>query len=520
MAQIYRFNGVSLDPATRELQRDDCRIDVEPKVLDLLICLIENRDRALDKDELQERVWPGLIVTEASLTRCVMKARRAVGDESKPYRVIRTVHGYGYRFVGELETQAPQIRAQPASPVPPSKPSVAILPFRNLSGDPDQTWFCEGIADDIVTELSRFRSLFVIASHSSFALAGEGLTAREIGERLGVTFLLDGSIQRVGSRLRLNARLVEAGADKQIWAERYDREIEDIFVLQDELARAIAATIGGRVEATRGRERADSGNLAAYDLVLRAQALYYRVSAESVREAIPLLERAIELDPGNARAYALLAACHSIESWSYWSPDPLHSLKWSLDYGRRSVELDDTDSLAHALYGEILLDDGQVELAESHFLKAIELNPNDIAGRTLYASLLAAMGQPEDGLEQIAVAERLDPFGLVWIPWVKLTVEFSAGRDRECIATAARVDRLPNEARIWLAAAHQRLGEHETAQATLSSFLDRAEREMPTFPGRTMDAWQPFLSRYLGVKHRADYEVMVDLLRAAWQKPD
>lgn len=514
---MYRFNGIALDSATRELERDGQRVDVEPKVMDLLLCLIGNRDRAMDKDELQEKIWPGLIVTEASLTRCVMKARRAIGDESRPYRMIRTVHGYGYRFVADLESAEPAPQPSTGRPALPSRPSVAVLPFRNLSGDPDQAWFCEGIVDDIVTELSRFRSLFVIASHSSFALAGQGLTVQEIGERLGVAYLLDGSIQRSGNRLRLNARLVDADSEKQIWAERYDREIEDVFRLQDELARAIAATIGGRVEATRGRERAGSGNLAAYDLVLRAQALYYQVSAESVGEAIPLLERAIGLDPGNARAYALLAACHSIESWSYWSSDPEHSLKLSLEYGHKSIELDDTDSLAHALYGEILLDDGRAELAESHFLRAIELNPNDIAGRTLYASLLAAMGQPEDGLEQIAVAERLDPFGLVWIPWVKLTVEFSAGRDRQCIATAARMDRIPNEARIWLAAAHQRLGEHQAAQATLSSFLDRAEREMPTFPGRGLDDWRPFLSRYLGVKHRADYEVIVGLLVEAWR---
>jgi TolB-like protein len=521
----YRFAGVTLDLESRELIRDGAPVQVEPKVWDLLVHLLENRCRAVDKDELQDRIWEGLVVTEASLTRAVMKARRAVGDEARPYRVIRTIHGFGYRFVAEVEP-APAPPAESAEPTPraedglalPLKPSIAVLPFRNLSDDPGQTWFCEGIADDIVTELSRFRSLFVVASHSSFAMHRQGLTARELGRKLGVAYLLDGSIQRAGSRLRLNARLVDAARDRQIWANRYEREAEDVFQLQDELARTIAATIGGRVEATRARERASPEHLAAYDLVLRAQALYYQVTPESVSVAIGLLEMALGVDPDNARALALLAACHSIESWSYWSADPAQSLQLAQQFGRRSLELDDSDSLAHALYGEILLDGGQEELAEAHFHQAIALNPNDIAGRALYASLLAATGRAEDALEQIAVAERLDPFGLVWIPWVKLTLLFSAGRDAECLAVARRMDHLPNEANLWLAAAQERLGERAAATATLRGFLHRAAGEMPTFPGRSMEAWAPILDRYLGVKHRGDHDCLVGLLGQAWPR--
>lgn len=516
----YRFAGVTLDLESRELIRDGARVQVEPKVWDLLVHLLENRGKAVDKDELQDRIWQGLVVTEASLTRAVMKARRAVGDEARPHRVIRTIHGFGYRFVANVESAPappaePTLRAASALALP-LKPSIAVLPFRNLSDDSGQAWFCEGIADDIVTELSRFRSLFVVASHSSFAMHRQGLTAPDLGRRLGVAYLLDGSIQRAGSRLRLNARLVDAAQDRQIWANRYEREAEDVFQLQDELARTIAATIGGRVEATRARERASPEHLAAYDLVLRAQALYYQVTPESVRAAIGLLEMALSVDPDNARALALLAACHSIESWSYWSADPVQSLRLAQQFGRRSLERDDSDSLAHALYGEILLDSGQEELAEAHFHQAIALNPNDIAGRALYASLLAATGRAEDALEQLAVAERLDPFGLVWIPWVKLTVLFSAGRDAECLAVARRMDQLPNEANLWLAAAQERLGEHAAATATLRGFLRRAAGEMPTCPGPSMEAWGPFLDRYLGVKHRGDHDCLVALLGQAW----
>jgi len=517
MAKTYRFENVSLNADSRELNRDGVPVDVEPKVLDLLLYLLEHHDRAVHKDELQDQIWPGVIVTEASLTRCVMKARRAIGDETRPHRLIRTVHGFGYRFVGSTDTAGASPGNDPFELSLPLKPSIAVLPFKNFSDDPAQSWFCEGITDDIVTELSRFRSLFVIASHSSFAISNQNLTARQLGQKLGVAYLLDGSIQRSGDRLRLNARLVDAAKDKQISVVRFDREVEDIFLLQDELARTIAATIGGRVEATRARERASPANLAAYDLVLRAQAQYYLVTPKSVRTAIDLLDRAINVDPGNARAYALLAACHSIESWSYWSDDPERSLRLSLKYGSHSLELDDSDSLAHALYGEILLDDGQEQLAETHFLKAIDLNPNDIAGRSLYASLLAAIGRPGDALRQIALAERLDPFGLVWIPWVKLTVLFSAGRDKECISCGKKIDNPPNEANIWIAAAHERLGERDAAIAALATFLDRASVEMPTFPGRTMSDWSPILNRYLGIKHRNDYETIVKLLERVWK---
>jgi TolB-like protein len=514
MAGTYRFGDVTLDPDSRELARGGVPAPVEPKVFDLLLYLLEHRSRAVDKDELQDRIWPGVVVTEASLTRCVMKTRRAVGDEDRPHRVIRTIHGFGYRFVADLAEAPPA--AEPGASALPTKPSIAVLPFRNLSGVPDQDAFCEGIADDVATELSRFRSLFVIASHSSFAMARQGLTARELGEKLGVAYLLDGSIQRSEHRLRLNARLIDAVDEQQIWAQRYEREVEDLFQLQDHLARTIAATIGGRVEATRARARASPEHLAAYDLMLRAQALYYQVTPGSVRAAIGLLDMAIGIDERNARAFALLAACHSIESWSYWSADPAHSLTLALENGRHALELDDGDSLAHALYGEILLDNGQETLAEEHFERAIALNPNDIAARTLYASLLAATGRAEDALEQIAVAERLDPYGLVWIPWVKLTVLFSAGRDAQCVAAAERMDEVPNEARLWIAAAQARLGDAAAGVETLRTFLRRAAREMPTFPGPGLEAWQPVLERYLGIKHRGDYAELMDLLRPLW----
>lgn len=273
VSRLYRFNGMSLDTAGRALLHDGRQVDIEPKAFDLLYYLLQHRDRAVDKSELQDRIWSGLIVTEASLARCVMKVRRAIGDESKPYRVIRTVHGFGYRFIADVD---PDTGArQPGARVRalPAKPSIAVLPFRNLSGDPEQKWLCEGIAEDIITDLSRLRCLYVIASHSTFALQDRCGLAREPGARPSMVYLLDGGLQRSENRLRLNVRLVDTETGKQIWAERYDREVEDVFRLQEDLARTIAVTIEGRVTAARAPARACFENLAAYERVVGAQAL-------------------------------------------------------------------------------------------------------------------------------------------------------------------------------------------------------------------------------------------------------
>jgi len=515
----YHFGDYELATDARELRCGGTSIGLEPKVLELLIYLVQNCDRAVDKQELQDEIWPDVIVTDASLTRCVMKARNALGDNTRPHEVIKTVHGFGYRFVASLKESDCEKPVATGLKLP-NKPSIAVMMFKNISNDPEQNYFCEGITDDIITELCRFRSLIVIARGTTFSISGKGYTAIEIGEKLGVGYVLEGGIQRSGNRLRLNARLVEASGGVQLWAERYDRKIEDLFVVQDELAHTIAATIGGRVEARRGRARTSRQKIESHDLVLRAQALYYQVNPESVAEAKGLLEQVLSVDPSNARALILMAACCSIESWSFWSKDSERSLQESIDYGRRSLELDDTDSLAHALYGEILLDHGKYSASEHHFLKSISLNPNDIAGRCLYASMLGATGRAEEGLEQIAIAERLDPFGLNWIPWVKCTVLFSAGKFKDCIDVYQRMNDPPNESRLWVAVAHVSLGQAGNANQVLRRFLEQAEIEMPSFPGMSFENWKPMLSRYLGYKHKSSHEAVMKTLETAWRSID
>jgi TolB-like protein len=423
------------------------------------------------------------------------------------------VRGHGYRFAMAIEEVADQDDEPQPKLALPDKPSLVVLPFVNLSSDPAQEYFSDGITEDIITELSRFRSLFVIGRQSAFSFKGRNLTTREIAEQLGVSYVVDGSLQRSGDRIRFNIRLVDASDDAQLWAERYDREIEDILVVQEDVARTVAATIGGRVEATRGRQRIDKTALESYDCLLQAQALYYDFAKESNAMARELLERAIEIDPDNARALAILAAVHSMDSWSFWVDDNERSRRLSLELGRRSVELDDTDSLAQALFAEILFDCDQPELAEHHFRRAIALNPNDIAARALYASKLRSTGCIDEAIEHITIAKRLDPFGLLWIPLIEGSIMFAARRYEDAANALYAMTSPPNEARYILIAALARLGRHEEALRLREEFFRRAREEMPHHPGERLEDWAPVFARMLGNPEAADLDHVLESMR-------
>ncbi len=510
----YRFEDCRVLIQVREIYRAGMLVSAEPKVFDLLTYLILHRDRAVDKNELQDEIWPGAIVTEASLTRCVMKARRVIGDKPKAPTGIKTIRGHGYRFSLDVEEIGLEPAGRPKLPLP-SKPSVAVLPFANLSGDPEQDYFSEGISEDIITELSRIRSIFVIARHSSFIFKKADDNIKNIAEDLGVAYIVDGSVRKSAGKVRVNVRLADAQRDVQIWSERYDRELEDLLLLQDDVTAAIAATIGGRVEATRARKRLDGSGVEAYDLLMQAQALYYVVSRDAAEQARALLERAIEIDPHNARALGLLAAVYSMMSWSFWAADNEAARKRSSELGRRSLELDDSDSLTQALVAEILFDCGSPELAEHHFRRALALNPNDIAARALFASKLAASGRADEGLEHLAVGERLDPFGLSWIPWVKGFVMFSARRFDESASALMSMANPPNEARFLLAASLGRLNRRSEAKAPILEFLHCARQEMPNYPGDTLDEWTPYLARMVDYGDIEDFEFLIESLRLA-----
>src|SRR5262249_24150992 len=310
---------------THELRCGDVPVAVEPKVFDLLVYLIENRQRVVGKDDLIAHVWDGRIVSDSALFTRINMARSAMGDRGDSQRLIKTLPRKGVRFVAAVrEVQEPPRtptaatggQASPAGPALPDRPSIAVLPFENVSGDREQDYFCDGITDDIITELSRFSDLFVIARNSSFQYKGKAADVRQVSRELGVRYVLQGSIRRGGDRVRISVQLADAVTGAHRWAERYDRKIEDVFAVQDGIARTIAALLAAHVnksEIERTLNKAPE-TWQAYDYYLRAAdshaAYWSSFDASHLYEVRRLLERSIAIDPNYARAYARLSWTH------------------------------------------------------------------------------------------------------------------------------------------------------------------------------------------------------------------
>lgn len=375
------------------------------------------------------------------------------------------------------------------------KPAIVVLPFVNLSGDAEQDYFADGMTEDVITELSRFHSLFVIARNSSFYYKDRPVKIENIAWDLGVRYVVQGSVRRAGKRVRVTAQLIEAETGSHLWAERYDRDLEDIFAVQDELTRTIVLTVIGRLDAA-GRQRAgrlgDEG-AQAYDSLLRAKALINKFTKQDNRKAIQLLERAIALDPTSAQAYAMLSMGHLMDWVGYWIEDRAEAMAKAHECAQRALELDDADSRANWTLGEVLLFQYQYDKAHQRLEKAVSLNPNDVEARGILGYYLASVGETERALAEFEQALRLDPFDLSWLPWLRAIVYYDARRYDEAIADLERIDGPYIEIRYYLMASYAQAGRVEEARAMVEPFLKFAEEDMAVFLGRTLDAWEGYL---------------------------
>ncbi len=318
----FHFSNHVLDVDLRELTRGGESIAVEPQVFDLLVHLIENRDHVVTKDDLIDTVWDGRIVSESTLTSRINAARKAVGDSGKDQIMIRTIARKGFRFVGDVQPKAANgseaHRDVPQPPAPAAEPqhrhlpvldrtAIAVLPFANLSGEPEQEYFSEGISEDIITALSKLRWFYVIARNSSFIYRGKSVHHKQIGEELGVGYLVEGSVRKDGNHVRIAAQLVDVTTGSHLWAERYDRDLADVFAVQDEITQAVVAAIEPQLYAAEDfrARRKTPDNMDAWDLVMRALSHYWRVTRQDNLVAQALLgkgdQRRSALWPG-ARA--------------------------------------------------------------------------------------------------------------------------------------------------------------------------------------------------------------------------
>jgi len=413
LGQIF-FEGHSLDTDRRELKRGSDLVPIEPQVFDLLAYLIRNRERVLTKDDLIAAIWKGRPVSESTLTSRINSVRKAVGDTGGEQRLVRTYARKGIRFVGEVRESADSSQApNPQAPLTGAsgKPCIAVLPFVNIGDDKDQEYFSDGITEDIITALARNRSLLVIARNSTFAFRGLAGDVRRIGGDLGAGYLLQGSVRRLGSRVRITAQLVETEDGRNIWAEQYERPLQDLFAVQDEITATIVARLEPEV-ADEERSRADRKppqTFNAWDFFRLGTSHFYKSTADDNREAQRLLRRAIELDPSLAAAHGFLS--YSIVlSMIYFDTEPEDALlDEAVQIAKRGVALDDRDATIRFMYGRALLARKAYGEALSELEAAIALNPNLAVAYCGLGDSLAYDGRVNEAVPYFERALALSP---------------------------------------------------------------------------------------------------------------
>lgn len=405
---MLQFNDLSIDADRRELRGPHGVIHVEPQVFDLLFYFANNTNRVISKDELIERIWKGRAISDAALNSRINSVRRAIGDTGKQQAVIRTIPRRGFLFAAEVTTP----RVVPGQPklALPDKPSIAVLPFDNMSGDPQQEYFADGVVEDIITGLARIKWLFVIARNSSFTYKGKAVDVKWIGHELGVRYVLEGSFRKADQRVRISTQLIEAETGVHLWAERYDRRLEDIFALQDEITLSVVGAIEPNLrDAEIARvERKRPDNLDAYDLVLRAIPHVYVAMPEQASRAVPLLERALALEGDYAAAHGLLAWCHEILFMraGFREDDRIAAIR----HARAAVTHGRDDATALSTGAFVI---GMVEHDRPAALDALEraqaLSPS--SANTLFAGCVvqAYAGNAERAMEWAKLALRVSP---------------------------------------------------------------------------------------------------------------
>jgi TolB-like protein len=420
----FRFTDHTLDTERRELRRGEEPVAVEPQVLDLLICLVENRNRVVTKNDLIASVWGGRIVSEATLTSRIYAARKALGDSGHQQRLIRTIARRGLRFVGNVRSQPSgevsaaepdpslpeEIRAPARLALPvPERPAIAVLPFDNMCGDPAQDYFSDGLSEDIITALSKLRRFFVIARNSSFTYKGRPVHLKQVGEELGVSYVLEGSVRKTDDRVRITAQLNDVATGSHIWAERYDRNLADVFAVQDEITDAIVAAIEPQIYAAENlrSRRKPPDRLDAWDLVMQALSHYWRVTRQDNMVAQQLLERALAIEPNYGQALGLLATSHIFGVHMGWSDRTIapHAERAAL----AAIEADGEDPWAHHALGCSHLFARRFDDAIAAFETALRLNPAFSLAQCYYCVTLAYSGRWQDAEQAVRRALRFSP---------------------------------------------------------------------------------------------------------------
>jgi adenylate cyclase len=398
-----------------------------------------------------------------------------IGDQSVK-NIARPIRVFRVRF--ESSATAPP-KAKDDGATTSKKPSIAVLPLANMSGDPEQDFFADGLTEDIITELSRFHDLLVISRNSTFVYKGKAVKVQDVAREFGVDYVLEGSVRKAGGRVRVTVQLIDAETDRHIWAERYDRDLADIFAIQDEMTRAIVAILPGRVEAaTHDRaKRKPTDNMAAYECVLAAKLLHHRSNRDDNAQALHLLDRALALDPDYAHAHAW-KACVLGQTWVYnWCADRETTLLQLASELEITLALDDNDSDVHRILAALNLNRDDHDKAAYHQERALALNPNYDLVVVQQGELLTWLGQPDEGIDWIKKAMRLNPYHPERF-WSHLgRACYCAEKYTEAAEAFSRITRPDHTQHAFLAATFAQMGNAAAASAHAAEVLKRE----PTF---------------------------------------
>jgi TolB-like protein/Tfp pilus assembly protein PilF len=523
----FLFADHTLDTDRRELHRGAAQIAVEPQVFDLLTYLVRNRERMVTKDDLIASVWGGRIVSESTLASRINAARKAVGDSGKDQSLIRTTARRGIRFVGTVHTRPeggegalaadlPSGDVQEPSPVvspfgPPSdRPAIAVLSFVNMSGEPEQEYFSDGISEDVITALSRQRWFLVIARNSSFSYKGKSIPMRQVAEELGVGYLVEGSVRKNGDRVRITAQLNDVATGRQLWAERYDRNVADVFAVQDEITKAIIVAIEPRLYAAENFRalRKPPESLDAWDLLMRALPHYWRATRQDNIVAQALLEKAIALNPHYGQALAVLAVSLTFGTHMGWE-DRTTAVPAAERAALAAMRADSEDPWAHLALGGVHVYRGRFEDALAEFEAALRLNPNFSLAQGHRGLVLAYCERWEEGAEAARRALRLsprDPFAAIY-GGVAAYAEF-VGRNYD---EAMRLAREAIRQRLDFAGAYRVF----TAAAAMSGKIVLARAALQELRRAQPDISLAWIAEHMPIRHDAEREHYLEAFRRA-----
>ena len=395
------------------------------------------------------------------------------------------------------------------------KPSIAVLPFDNMSGDATQEYFSDGISEDIITELSRFHDLFVIARHSSFVFKNQSLDIAEIGQKLGVLYIVEGSIRKTTSRVRITAQLIEVATGNHLWADRFDRDIEDIFSVQDEVARIITATLVGKVgQAHRDRALHKlTPNMDAYDWFVQGRELYINTNSDDNIRAGEMFEKVVSLDPGFAPAYALLAHTHLRDWATFWNKLPDTSYEQAWTNARISMELDDSDSLPQSALGYVYLFNGDHDQAFFHLNKALALNPGDTEALVFMSRCEMFSGYPERALERINEARQYNPFGKYH--WSLVSIYYLMYNYDEAKLMMRAIQNPAPLMLILMSVVYAQAGDVGKARELASRYTSEVEKKLISVGAPIPQSWQHFVTIRWPFKRHEDREHFLDGLQKA-----